>query len=142
MHKDLKMGLFLGIAVTTGAVLYLGTHPSLGLNHLRRRSDIVGGQSGKNAIHHANQPASPAINSAEPEFPPEEPNAFDWTKFEKETNRKTERFHIVGRNETLSEVARRHYGSARQWRKIYNANRSVIKNPDNLRPGTKLIIPD
>jgi nucleoid-associated protein YgaU len=142
MHKDLKMGLFLGIAVTTGAVLYLATHPSLGLNHLRRRSGSVSGQSGKSPTQHANQPVSAVINLAEPEFPPEEPNAFDWTKFEKEANRKTERFHIVGRNETLSEVARRYYGSAGQWRKIYNANHSVIKNPDTLRPGTKLIIPD
>ena len=142
MHKDLKMGLFLGIAVTTGAVLYLATHPSLGLNHLRRRSGISSEQSGKNVIYHANQPISAATNSPEPKFPPEEPNAFDWTRFEKEANRKTERFHIVGRNQTLSEVARQYYGSAGKWQKIYNANRAVIKNPDTLRPGTKLIIPD
>lgn len=142
MHKDLKMGLFLGIAVTIGSVLYLATHPSLGLNHLRHRSDAGGRQSGKNATGRANPPEVAETNSAGPEFPPEEPNAFDWTRFEKEANRKTERFHIVGKNETLSEVARRHYGSAGQWRKIYNANRSVIKNPDTIRPGTKLIIPD
>lgn len=142
MHKDLKMGLFLGIAVTIGAVLYLATHPSLGLNHRRRRSGISSGQSTKNVIYLANQPTSAAINSPEPKFPPEEPNAFDWTRFEKEANRKTERFHIVGRNETLSKVARQYYGSAGKWRKIYNANRTVIKNPDTLRPGTKLIIPD
>ena len=46
------------------------------------------------------------------------------------------------KNETLSEVARKYYGSAGQWRRIYNANRSVIKNHDTLQPGTKLIIPD
>ncbi|MHC4743067.1 MAG: LysM peptidoglycan-binding domain-containing protein [Planctomycetota bacterium] len=142
MHKDLKMGLYLGIALTMASVLYLATHPSLGLNRFRRRPGNAAGKSQKQQIHQANQPAPAPIRQIEPKFPPEEPDVFDWTRFEAESNRKTERFHIVGKNETLSEVARRYYGSSGQWRKIYNANRSVIKNPDTLRPGTKLIIPE
>lgn len=143
MQKDLKMGLILGIAATMASVLYLATHPSLGLNRLRRRQGgNLGGQSQEKEIQQAYQPAPASKEQIVPKSPSEEPNAFDWTRFEAEANRKTERFHIVGKNETLSEVARRYYGSPGKWRKIYNANRSVIKNPDTLRPGTKLIIPE
>jgi nucleoid-associated protein YgaU len=48
----------------------------------------------------------------------------------------------VCKGETLSDIAYDRYGSAAKWRKIYNANRDVVKNPNSVRPGTKLIIPD
>jgi nucleoid-associated protein YgaU len=34
------------------------------------------------------------------------------------------------------------YGTTRQWRKIYNANKGAIKGgPDKIKPGMKLTIP-
>ncbi len=142
MHRDLKMGLVSGMVVAIAAVLYLATRPSLSLDQMRRRRAILQRQSSEKLPSGPNSPEPAAINSATPNFPPEQPDGFDWTRYENEDNRKTERFHIVGKNETLSEIARRYYGSAGKWQKIYNANRSTIKNPNTLRPGTKLIIPD
>lgn len=51
------------------------------------------------------------------------------------------RVHLVANGETLSGIAKRYYGSAREWRKIYEANKSSITNKDNVRVGTKLVIP-
>jgi len=55
---------------------------------------------------------------------------------------KTTRFHIVRRGETLSAVSQQYYGSQDKWRKIVTANQKVIKDPNRIAPGTKLIIPD
>ena len=142
MDRDLKMGLVSGMVVALAAALYLATRPSLSLNHMPRRSSAPGGQSRSRPTYHPNSPEPSPAESATPNFPPQEPNVFDWTKFENEDNRKAEKFHILEKNQTLSDVARRYYGSAGKWPKIYNANRSTIKNPNNLRPGTKLIIPE
>ncbi|MBN2183036.1 MAG: LysM peptidoglycan-binding domain-containing protein [Sedimentisphaerales bacterium] len=55
---------------------------------------------------------------------------------------KTQRFHIVRKNQNLSVISRQYYGSSNNWHKIVDANRDVIKDPNKLQPGMKLIIPD
>ena len=42
---------------------------------------------------------------------------------------------------TLSGIARLLYGDASKWRQIFDANRSVLKNPDIIQAGMKLTIP-
>lgn len=49
--------------------------------------------------------------------------------------------HYVGKEETLSDISRKYYGSAGAWKDIYEANRSVIPNPNLVRPGVRLVIP-
>jgi len=51
-------------------------------------------------------------------------------------------YHIVQKGETLWGIAERYYGHGRFQKVIYEANRSVIKNSDHLRPGWRLLIPD
>lgn len=48
----------------------------------------------------------------------------------------------IQKGDTLSAIAQRHYGNASSWRKIYDANRSVIDDPDKIYPGQKITIPD
>jgi nucleoid-associated protein YgaU len=43
--------------------------------------------------------------------------------------------------DSLSKIAKRHYGDANKWPRIYEANRDQIKNPDLIHPGQKLTIP-
>ena len=50
------------------------------------------------------------------------------------------RVHIVQPKETLSSIAYKYYGT-RNWRKIYEANRERIADPNVIHPGMKLIIP-
>lgn len=41
----------------------------------------------------------------------------------------------------LAQIARRYYGDPDKWKVIYEENKSVIKDPNNLKAGTKLRIP-
>jgi nucleoid-associated protein YgaU len=51
------------------------------------------------------------------------------------------RLHRVAKGETLAKLARKYYGDPGQWRRIHEANRETIGNPDSIRPGIVLIIP-
>jgi nucleoid-associated protein YgaU len=43
--------------------------------------------------------------------------------------------------DSLSKIAKRVYGNANDWPKIFEANRDQIKNPDLIHPGQKLKLP-
>lgn len=53
----------------------------------------------------------------------------------------TSQFHIVRARDTLYGIARQYYNDPRQWKKIYEANRDQISNPNMIKVGMKLIIP-
>lgn len=50
--------------------------------------------------------------------------------------------YTVQSGDTLSKIARQAYGSAQEWRVIYEANTSILSNPNVIRPGQVLTIPD
>lgn len=52
-----------------------------------------------------------------------------------------EEVYTVVAGDSLSKIAKRSYGDANQWRRIFEANRDQIKNPDLIQPGWKLRIP-
>jgi len=49
--------------------------------------------------------------------------------------------YIIKKGDTLSKIAKKFYGDADRWRKIYEKNKKVIKNPNILIPGTEIVIP-
>jgi nucleoid-associated protein YgaU len=52
-----------------------------------------------------------------------------------------DRTYTVVKGDSLSKIAKRLYGDAQQWRKIYEANQDQIKNPDLIYPGQTFRIP-
>jgi nucleoid-associated protein YgaU len=50
--------------------------------------------------------------------------------------------YTVVAGDSLSKIAKRHYGDANKWPRIYEANRDQIKNPDLIHPGQQLKIPE
>jgi nucleoid-associated protein YgaU len=52
------------------------------------------------------------------------------------------RTYTVVKGDTLSKIAKSTYGDANKWRKIYEANTDIIQNPDLIRPGQVLKIPE
>jgi nucleoid-associated protein YgaU len=54
----------------------------------------------------------------------------------------TGRTYVVVSGDSLSKIAKRQYGDAQQWPRIYEANRNVIKDPDLIYPGQELRIPE
>jgi nucleoid-associated protein YgaU len=51
------------------------------------------------------------------------------------------RTYTVQKGDNLSKIAKEMYGNANAWRRIYEANQDIIKNPDLIRPGQVLKIP-
>lgn len=49
--------------------------------------------------------------------------------------------YVVQKGDSLSKIAKAEYGNANAWRKIFEANRDIIKNPDLIHPGQSLKIP-
>ncbi len=52
------------------------------------------------------------------------------------------RTYVVVSGDSLSKIAKRQYGDAQKWPRIYEANRDIIKNPDLIYPGQELRIPE
>jgi nucleoid-associated protein YgaU len=49
--------------------------------------------------------------------------------------------YTVVAGDSLSKIAKREYGDANAWNRIYEANRDIIKDPDLIYPGQSLKIP-
>lgn len=52
------------------------------------------------------------------------------------------RRYTVKAGDTLSKIAKEHYGDASQWKRIHQANAASIPNPDLIHPGLELVIPE
>lgn len=50
--------------------------------------------------------------------------------------------YTVKPGDTLSKLAGQYYNAPHKWEKIYEANRDVLKNPNYIYIGMKLVIPD
>jgi len=137
MQKDLKIGFALGLVLIASVLLWLATRPSL--SPIARMSPIPDAVPAEKYFEQSNEKDTtdnqPPVISPQPELP-------DSTKYEQIEKIKTQKFHIVLEKETLSSISQKYYGSAGNWKKILDSNRDVIKDPNKLIPGTKLIIPD
>ena len=52
----------------------------------------------------------------------------------------TKTYEVVS-GDSLSKIAKREYGNASEWPRIYEANRDILDDPNKIRPGQKLKIP-
>ena len=138
MQKDLKLGMVLGLVAAIVAIFWLSIHPSLSIKARMLGFHKVGVGEGRFA---PNSPNSPTADTTV-ELETEEGSIPDLTVYEQDEKIKTQKYHIVRKGETLSDISHEYYGSETKWRKIFNANRNVVKNPNAVKPGTKLIIPE
>lgn len=51
------------------------------------------------------------------------------------------RWYTVAHGDNLERIAKKHLGKSSAWRRIYDANRSRIRNPAVIREGQRLLIP-
>jgi len=52
------------------------------------------------------------------------------------------RMYSVQPGDSLSKIAKKFYGDSNDWKRIFEANRDRIKNPDLIQPGWTLKIPE
>jgi len=50
-------------------------------------------------------------------------------------------FYTIKAGDTLSKIAKEHYGNAQKYNEIFEANREVIKDPNKIYPGQQIRIP-
>ncbi len=125
MPKDLKIGLFLGLALVTAAAIWLAVH-----------SQSIRGRKPSYDLVEQSKPANNVVSRLK-----QAPEADTSYKNAEAAATQENEFHIIREGETLSLIASKYYGTAGNWLKIYNANSSIIKDADKLRPGTKIVIP-
>jgi nucleoid-associated protein YgaU len=53
-----------------------------------------------------------------------------------------ERFYEVVAGDTLGAISQKYYGKASQYMKIFEANQDILDNPDLIKVGQKLKIPE
>lgn len=51
------------------------------------------------------------------------------------------RYYTIESGDTLSKIAKQHYGDANKWNDLFEANREVIKDPDKIYPGQRIRLP-
>ena len=49
--------------------------------------------------------------------------------------------YTVQPGDTLSKIAKEHYGNANEYNKIFEANRDKLSSPDKIQVGQELVIP-
>ena len=50
--------------------------------------------------------------------------------------------HVVEKGDTLGAIAKKYYGKAGAYMKVFEANKDILTDPDKIKPGQKLRIPD
>ena len=50
-------------------------------------------------------------------------------------------YYTIQSGDSLSKIAKEHYGDANAYNKIFEANREVIEDPDKIYPGQQIRIP-
>ena len=101
----------------------MGIFDKLGKKEEKRKADFPNVQSGNSTT--ADEPAA---------VPPPGLGPVGTTGNTTDT-------YVVVSGDSLSKIAKRQYGDMNQWRRIYEANRDQIKDPDLIHPGQTLKIP-
>ena len=60
---------------------------------------------------------------------------------EKPVENQFTQYHVVVKGDTLSKIAEQYYGDEMLYKKIFEANRERIKDPNLIQIGWKLRIP-
>jgi len=69
----------------------------------------------------------------------EEPRMIQETQTE-EADLSFEKYTVV-KNDTLQKISKKFYGTTKNWMKLYEANKDVLRGPDKLYAGQVLNIP-
>jgi nucleoid-associated protein YgaU len=152
MTKDFKIGLLIGLVLVSIAGIWLCVSPTVSV-----RTRLGNLQKSKIAQQAKEQQIAPAADSnsqgtqtssgqtqtnedkVSKEIPAETPVLEEQPTNIRLNEQDITRFHTVRKDETLTDIALKYYGSASKWTKIRDANPKV--DPLKLQPGTTLIIP-
>jgi len=148
----MKIGMFVGLVLTAVVMVYLGTRPGLSprARMLRQNNESLQSEQPPQ-LSAESRPADLAPQQRQIPVPqPEQisepvqmqPQPVNDSPAQPVYVEETRKFYIVRKGDTLSKISKMYYGSSDQWYRIYEANRDLLSNPDRLKPGMKLHIPN
>jgi LysM repeat protein len=162
MRRDLKIGMLIGVGVVICATVALSLWPGASVEDRVRQNMADAG--GPGAVY---EPPKPIVGKPGslviPERKPGETDESIIRPFVGDTKlrltetpgktvasgttepakpKPTETIHVVAPDETLSKISQRYYGTSSQWQKILQANSAILKAPEKIKPGMRLVIPD
>ena len=76
-----------------------------------------------------------------PEIVYKEPSSDTGTENLSSSGAKHKEFYVVQKGDTLQKISEKLYGTTQKWKSLYDANKHILKSPDRIRPGMKLLIP-
>ena len=65
----------------------------------------------------------------------------DFSNVQSGSSSTAEKTYVVVSGDSLSKIAKREYGNASEWKRIFEANKDILKDPNKIYPGQKLKIP-
>ena len=65
----------------------------------------------------------------------------DFSNVQSGSSSTAEKTYVVVSGDSLSKIAKREYGNANDWPRIFEANKDILKDPNKIFPGQKLRIP-
>ena len=57
------------------------------------------------------------------------------------SNEVKKEYYVVQKGDTLQSISQKVFKTTQKWKSIYEANKHVLKSPDRIRPGQKLVMP-
>ena len=154
IRKDFKIGLIVGLFILISGMIWLSTGTELSPQRklaITHQQNLQEKQSTTtdSSLEPPSPIATPPIHPETPSPTPLSPlrptiasSTPEATKVTEQSRESTHRTHQVQSGETLSDIAFHYYGSSAQWRKIQAANPDLLANPNKIRIGMRLIIPD
>lgn len=104
----------------------------------KQKADFSNVSSGSSTTGNRPSPLPPAGGGAKPDFS----NVQSGGSSTAPTIPSPASSYVVKSGDSLSKIAKRLYGDANEWPRIYEANKDLIgKNPDLIQPGQNLVIP-
>lgn len=65
----------------------------------------------------------------------------DFSNVQSGSSSTANKIYEVVSGDSLSKIAKKEYGDANAWPKIFEANKDLLKDPNKIYPGQKLKIP-
>ena len=127
--------MIIGMLLVLASAIWLSTRQSLSVKSRMLRSHSSEFRKKEDVFNRPNLIAASAKRA-------DEDTTKTVSNVKSSDTKNAERIHIVQKGETLSQISARYFGSADNWKKILDANKKNIKNPNKLIPGTRLFIPD
>jgi nucleoid-associated protein YgaU len=145
MQRDFKIGVFLGLFILIIAAVLLSVNPNFSVRARLQaiQNNPAQKESPLDSIFKSSTPANSSTNRQIKSQQADKKRDSDVSKPEPPPQNSqqpvAQRYHLVMKDQTLSDIAQIYYGSPAQWTKIRDANPDI--DPKKIRPGTRLLIP-